>query len=239
MKKYHAGILIVDDEIEIVRLLRYNLVAQGYQVFTASSGEEALTEVTRHRPDLVLLDLNLPDMSGLEVCQQIRESSALPIIVLSVKDRERDKVQALELGADDYVAKPFGIQEVLARIRVALRRLQPSTAGNPERRIQIGPLRVDLEQHRVWLNEQEIMLTPTEYNLLKILLTQRGKVLTRQMLKNMVRGTRAEVSTHSLHVHMAQLRHKIEPAPDQPRFILTIPGVGYRFSDEEETNLKS
>ncbi len=234
MKKHLAGILVVDDEIEIVRLLRYNLAAQGYQVFTASSGEEALKEVMRHRPDLVLLDLNLPDMSGLEVCKQIRASSALPIIVLSIKDRERDKVQALELGADDYVAKPFGIQEVLARIRVALRRQQFSPAGMPKRRIQIGPLRVDLEQQRVWLNEQEIMLTPTEYNLLKVLLTQRGKVLTRQMLKNMVRGTRAEVSTHSLHVHMAQLRHKIEPIPDQPRFILTIPGVGYRFNDEEE-----
>ena len=234
MKKHLAGILVVDDEIEIVRLLRYNLVAQGYQVFTASSGEEALKEVTRHRPDLILLDLNLPDMSGLEVCKQIRASSALPIIVLSIKDRERDKVQALELGADDYVAKPFGIQEVLARIRVALRRQPFSPASLSKRRIQIGPLRVDLEQQRVWLSEQEIMLTPTEYNLLKILLTQRGKVLTRQMLKNMVRGTRAEVSTHSLHVHMAQLRHKIEPIPDQPRFILTIPGVGYRFNDEEE-----
>jgi two-component system KDP operon response regulator KdpE len=234
MKKHLAAILIVDDEIEIVRLLRYNLTAQGYQVFTATSGEEALKEVARHRPDLVLLDLNLPDMSGLEVCKQIRESSALPIIVLSIKDREHDKVQALELGADDYVSKPFGIQEVLARIRVALRRLQVSEPGMPKQRIQIGPLRVDLEQRRVWLNEQEIMLTPTEYNLLKVLMTQRGKVLTRQMLKNMVRGTRAEVSTHSLHVHMAQLRHKIEPTPDQPRFILTIPGVGYRFSDDEE-----
>lgn len=234
MKKHLAGILVVDDEIEIIRLLRYNLAAQGYQVFTASSGEEALQELARHRPDLVLLDLNLPDMSGLEVCRRVRTSSALPIIVLSVKDRERDKVQALELGADDYVSKPFGIQEVLARVRVALRRQTPSTPGMPERRIEIGPLRVDLEQQRVWLNEREIMLTPTEYNLLKILLTRRGKVLTRQMLKNMVRGSRAEVSTHSLHVHMAQLRHKIEPTPDQPRFILTIPGVGYRFNDEEE-----
>ena len=233
MSKQGASILVVDDEREIVRALRRSLSAHGYTVFTASSGEEALQVVAQHRPDLLLLDLLLPGMSGLEVCRRIREESNVPIIVLSVKDAEHDKIEALDLGADDYVAKPFGIEEVLARVRVALRRLAQAPSGT-EPRFQSGPLAVDFAQRRVLLNGREVSLTPTEYDLLKAFITNRGKILTRQMLLQAVWGDKTHARTHSLHVYVAQLRQKIEPVPERPRLILTIPGVGYRFNDEAE-----
>jgi two-component system, OmpR family, KDP operon response regulator KdpE len=233
MSKQGASILVVDDEREIVRALRRSLSAHGYTVLTASSGEEALETVAQHRPDLLLLDLLLPGMSGLEVCRRIREESNMPIIVLSVKDAEHDKIEALDLGADDYVAKPFGIEEVLARVRVALRRLAQAPAGT-EPRFQSGPLAVDFAQRRVLLNRREVSLTPTEYSLLKAFITNRGKILTRQMLLQAVWGDKTHARTHSLHVYVAQLRQKIEPVPERPQLILTIPGVGYRFNDEAE-----
>ncbi len=234
MSKQGASILVVDDEREIVRALRRSLNAHGYTVLTASSGEEALASVAQHRPDLLLLDLLLPGMSGLEVCRQIREESNMPIIVLSVKDAEHDKIEALDLGADDYIAKPFGIDEVLARVRVALRRLSQAPTGI-EPLFQSGLLAVDFAQRRVRLSGREISLTPTEYGLLKAFITNRGKILTRQMLLQAVWGDKTHARTHSLHVYVAQLRQKIEPAPDRPRLILTIPGVGYRFNDEAES----
>jgi two-component system KDP operon response regulator KdpE len=234
MNKHGATILVVDDEREILRALRRSLTTHGYTVFTANSGEEAVDVVTKQRPDLLLLDLLLPGMSGLEVCRQVRAVSNMPIIVLSVKDAERDKVEALDLGADDYVAKPFGMGEVLARVRVALRRLaQPPNGAAP--RFQAGPLCVDFAQRRVRLEGKEIALTPTEYDLLKVFITHRGKILTRQQLLKEVWGTQTHARTHSLHVYVAQLRQKIEPVPEHPRFILTIPGVGYRFTDEFES----
>jgi two-component system, OmpR family, KDP operon response regulator KdpE len=234
MSKNGASILVVDDEREIVRALRRTLSAHGYTVLTASSGEEALEMVTQHRPDLLLLDLLLPDMSGLEVCRRVRAVSNVPIIVLSVKDTERDKVEALDLGADDYVAKPFGMNEVLARVRVVLRRvIQPPSGAEP--RFQIGSLSVDFARRRAEVDGQEVSLTPTEYDLLKVFITQRGKILTRQMLLNEVWGAEAHARTHSLHVYVAQLRQKIEPVPERPRLILTVPGVGYRFTDETAT----
>lgn len=233
MNKHGATILVVDDEREIVRALRRSLTAHGYNVVVAKSGEEAIAALSQQRPDLLLLDLLLPGMSGLEVCRQVREVSNVPIIVLSVKDAERDKVEALDLGADDYVAKPFGMSEVLARVRVALRRIaQPNSGAAP--RFQAGPLSVDFAQRRVRLDGREVALTPTEYDLLKVFITYRGKILTRQQLLKEVWGANAHARTHSLHVYVAQLRQKIEPAPEHPRFILTIPGVGYRFSDEFE-----
>jgi two-component system KDP operon response regulator KdpE len=238
MSKNGASILVVDDEREIVRALRRTLSAHGYTVLTASSGEEAVEMVTQHRPDLLLLDLLLPGMSGLEVCRQVRAVSNVPIIVLSVKNTERDKVEALDLGADDYIAKPFGMNEVLARVRVVLRRvIQPPSGAEP--RFQAGPLSVDFARRRVEVDGQEVSLTPTEYDLLKVFITQRGKILTRQMLLNEVWGAEAHARTHSLHVYVAQLRQKIEPVSERPRFILTVPGVGYRFTDEaasEESN---
>src|SRR5438105_6157353 len=165
MSKRGASILVVDDEREIVRALRRSLSAHGVTVHTASSGEEAVELVSQQRPDLLLLDLQLPGISGLEVCRQVRAKSNIPIIVLSIKDTERDKVEALDLGADDYVAKPFGMNEVLARVRVALRRMvQPSSGAEP--RFQAGPLSVDFAQRRVLVNGREVSLTPTEYDLL-------------------------------------------------------------------------
>ncbi|HZO72755.1 MAG TPA: response regulator transcription factor [Ktedonobacteraceae bacterium] len=231
MGKSGARILIVDDEVEIVRALQRSLVAHGYEVFTAHSGEEALEAWRASRPDVMLLDLGLPGMSGLDVCQQVRAQSALPIIVLSVKGAERDKVQALDLGADDYVPKPFGIDEVLARIRVALRHSAMLSSGT-QPRFESGALCVELAQRQVTLNGQEVKLTPTEYDLLKVLIQHKGKIMTRQMLLKEVWGAGYGADSHYLHVYIGQLRRKIEPDPASPRFILTIPGVGYRFTDE-------
>lgn len=232
MSKSGARILVVDDEVEIRRALQRNLTAHGYEVFTAGSGEEALDELAMHRPDLMLLDLGLPGMSGLEVCKTVRAESNLPILVLSVKDTERDKVLALDLGADDYVSKPFGMNEVLARIRVALRHTAQVQAGT-EPTFTAGPLTVDFAQRLVTVNGVEIKLTPTEYDLLKALIKNTGKIMTRQMLLSQVWGAGYSADAHYLHVYIGQLRRKIEPDPAHPRFILTISGVGYRFSSED------
>jgi two-component system, OmpR family, KDP operon response regulator KdpE len=225
-----ARILIVDDEKAIVRALQRSLVAQGYNVFTAPNGEKALEAIELHRPDLLLLDLGLPDMGGLEVCQRVRlQSLQLPIIVISVKEAERDKIAALDLGADDYVAKPFSLDEVLARIRVALRHAA-LMISETEPSICIGPLNVNLAQRFVALHGQEVKLTPTEYDLLKIFLKHRGKIMTQQMLLTQMWGAGDGKDAHHLHVYIGQLRRKIEPDPLRPRLIVTIPGVGYRFS---------
>ena len=232
MSKGGARILVVDDEVEIVRALQRSLTAHGFEVFAAYSGEEALEAVAHYRPDVMVLDLGLPGMSGLEVCREVRAQSNLPIIVLSVKDTERDKVQALDLGADDYVSKPFGVNEVLARIRVALRHSAQVESGT-QPVFTAGPLSVDFAQRQVLLNGQEVKLTPTEYDLLKALIKNRGKILTRQMLLSQVWGTGYGAESHYLHVYVGQLRRKIEPDPAHPRFILTISGVGYRFNADE------
>src|SRR5579875_2904892 len=232
MSRSGARILVVDDEIEIMRALHRSLAAHGFEVFTASSGEEALDAIIQHRPDLMILDLGLPGISGLEVCKRVRAQSNLPIIVLSVKDTERDKVLALDLGADDYVSKPFGMNEVLARIRVALRHSAQVQAG-AEPIFTAGPLQVDFARRLVTLNDEEVKLTPTEYDLLKALIKNNGRIMTRQMLLSQVWGTGYGAEAHYLHVYIGQLRRKIEPDPAHPRFILTISGVGYRFNGEE------
>ncbi len=233
MNKRGATILVVDDEQEIVRALQRNLTAHGYSVLVARSGEEAVDITARRHPDLLLLDLLLPGMSGIEVCRRVRAESNVPIIVLSVKDAQYDKVEALDLGADDYVPKPFGIDELLARIRVALRHVaQPSSGVEP--RFELGPLSVELDQRRVEFEGHEVALTPTEYELLKVFITHRGKILTRMQLIKEVWDEQAYSRAHSLHVQVTRLRHKIEPEPEHPRLIRTIPGVGYRFADERE-----
>jgi two-component system, OmpR family, KDP operon response regulator KdpE len=232
LSKTGARILVVDDEIEIVRALQRSLEKHGFEVFTAGSGEEALEAIALHRPDLMVLDLGLPGISGLEVCRRVRAQSNLPIIVLSVKDTERDKVMALDLGADDYVSKPFGMDEVLARIRAALRHIAQVQAGT-EPIFTAGPLRVDFAQRQVQVNGQEVRLTPTEYDLLKALIKNSGKIMTRQMLLSQVWGTGYGAESHYLHVYVGQLRRKVEPDPAHPRFILTISGVGYRFNAED------
>lgn len=232
MSKSGARILVVDDELEILRALQRSLAAHNFEVFTAASGEEALEAISHYRPDLMLLDLGLPGMSGLEVCKKVREQSNLPIIVLSVKDTEHDKVLALDLGADDYVSKPFGMNEVLARVRVALRHTAQVQSGT-EPVLVIGPLRVDFAHRLVQVNGNDVKLTPTEYDLLKALIKNSGKIMTRQMLLSQVWGTGYGAEAHYLHVYIGQLRRKIEPDPAHPRFILTISGVGYRFNSDE------
>ncbi|GAC1565141.1 MAG: response regulator [Ktedonobacteraceae bacterium] len=232
MSKSGARILLVDDEIEIVRALQRSLMAHGFEVFAAHSGEEALEAVAHFRPDLMVLDLGLPGISGLEVCKTVRAQSSLPIIVLSVKDTERDKVLALDLGAEDYVSITFGMNEILARIRVALRHSAQVESGT-EPVFAVGPLSVDFAQRQVLLDGQEVKLTPTEYDLLKALIKNRGKIMTRQMLLSQVWGTGYGAESHYLHVYVGQLRRKIEPDPAHPRFILTISGVGYRFNADD------
>jgi two-component system KDP operon response regulator KdpE len=224
-----ARILIVDDEVEIRRALQRNLQAHGFDVIVAGNGEEALEKLALQRPDLVILDLGLPDMNGLEICKQVRTYSHLPIIILSVRDAEREKVQALDLGADDYITKPFGIDEVLARVRVALRHVA-LMQGREDSLFIMGPLKVDFGRRLVTLDEQEVRLTPTEYDLLKALILNRGKIMTRQMLLSQVWGTGYGTEAHYLHVYIGQLRRKIEADPVHPRLITTISGVGYRFS---------
>lgn len=232
MSKSGARILVVDDEIEILRALQRSLVAHDFEVLTVANGEDAMKATTNYRPDLMLLDLGLPGISGLEVCKQVRAQSNLPIIVLSVKDTERDKVLALDLGADDYVSKPFSMNEVLARVRVALRHTAQVQSGTRPI-FTAGPLTVDFAQRLVQVNQQEVKLTPTEYELLKALIRNSGKIMTRQMLLSQVWGTGYGSEAHYLHVYIGQLRRKIEPDPTHPRFILTISGVGYRFHSDE------
>lgn len=231
MSKGKVRILIIEDEVELVRALRRGLVAQGYEVLVAPTGEDALTKIEEQHPALLLLDLGLPQMSGLEVCKRVRaQSEVLPIIIISVRNNERDKVLALDLGADDYIPKPFGMDEVLARIRVALRH-----AGHQSRRTEavltVGPLQIDFAQHLVILNGQEVVLTPTEYHLLTFFLEHRGKILTQQMLLSQIWGTDQKKQEY-LHVYIGRLRRKIEPDPMHPHFLQTISGVGYRFQDE-------
>lgn len=232
MSKRKARILVVDDDIEITYALQRGLVANGYEVITAHSGEEALDILDKQHPDLLLLDLGLPGISGLEVCKQVRAQSHLPpIIIISVRNRESEKVRALDIGADDYVSKPFGMKEVLARIRVALRHVSHMPKVVPS--VTIGPLWIDFEQRKVTVNGQEIKLTPTEYDLLQLFIEHRGKIVTQQMLLTHIAGTDHNKQPHYLHVYIGNLRRKIEPDPVHPRFLQTISGVGYRFHDDD------
>lgn len=220
-----ARILAVDDEPQIRRALRRTLEAQGYEVRTVGSGEEALSALS-WRPDVVLLDLMLPDLDGLDVAQSIRKQSVVPIIVLSVRGEEALKVQALNAGCDDYITKPFGMEELLARIRVALRHAAGQTT---EPVVEVDDLRIDFERRQVIQGNREIHLTPTEYDVLKYLVQYAGKIVTHRMLLQQVWGPEHLDETQYLHVFMSQLRRKLEPQPARPQYILTEPGVGYRF----------
>ena len=233
MKKKGARILVMDDEPEMVRLLQRTFIAHDFQVFTMTNAEDPLEAFMQYRPDLLLLGLDGSGRNGLEVCQQVRAWSSVPISVLSSNGRERDKVRALDLGADDYVCTPFGVQELLARVRVALRHaaLLPSGAGSM---VTVGPLTIDVAQRLVLVRGQEVQLTPTEYALLKVFITHRDKVLTRQLLLSQMWGTGYASDIHCLHVFIAQLRRKIEADSSRPGLIVSVPGVGYRFSCEQE-----
>ena len=218
-------ILVVDDEASIRRYLRAALGAQGLTVYESASGEEALQAVLSHRPDIIILDLGLPDIDGIEVTRRLREWSQTPIIILSVREAEQDKIAALDAGADDYLTKPFGTGELLARMRVALRK-QPLAANEPI--FESKGLSVDFARRLVTVNEKEIQLTPTEYDLLKVLVTHAGKVITHHQLLRQVWGDGYD-DMHILRVNISNLRGKIEPDASRPTYIHTEPGVGYRL----------
>jgi two-component system KDP operon response regulator KdpE len=224
-------ILVVDDEPQILRVLRASLPARGYQVRTAPGGDEALDEVRKEMPDLIILDLAMPGTSGLEVCRRVREFSAVPIIVLSAKGSEVDKVSALDLGADDYVTKPFGMDELLARVRAVLRRSPASDADSSI--LKVGDLSLDIPERRVVAAGAEVKLTPKEFEILKYLMSNIGKVVTHRALLQAVWGSESTEQTEYLRVFINQLRRKIEPDPQHPRYIVTEPWVGYRLAPND------
>jgi len=221
-------VLVVEDEPQMMRFLRATLPSQGYRVAEAATGQQGLVEAAMRSPDLVLLDLGLPDMDGVEVMRRLREWSAIPVIVLSARGQEGDKIQALDAGADDYLTKPFGIGELLARVRVALRHLA-GAAGPAEVVFETGELKVDLGARRVFVGEREVRMTRTEYRLLALLVKHAGKVVTHRQLLKDVWGPNAVEETHYLRVYMGQLRQKLEADPARPRYLLTETGVGYRL----------
>jgi len=227
-----ARILVVDDEPAIRRAVVTNLVAHGFQVETAENGTEALQRHASRRPDLVLLDLGLPDIDGLEVIRQLRSCADTPIIVLSVRETEREKVAALDLGADDYLTKPFGVDELLARVRVALRHAARLPSG-VEPRLRANGIEIDVEQRRVVVRGKEVHFTPVEYDLLKAFMGHPNKLLTDRMLLHAVWGPEYGAEAHYLHVYVARLRKKIEANPREPRLLRTEPGVGYRLVVDE------
>ena len=218
-------VLVVDDEPQILRALQTNLRGAGYEVTTAATGEEALAAAAIRPPEAVILDLVLPDARGTEVCRELRRWSTAPIVVLSAVGDEHEKVAALDAGADDYVTKPFGVDELLARLRAALRRAAPST----EPVLEVGDLVIDLEKRAVTVAGSRVAMTPHEFELLRFLAQNEGKLLTHPMILREVWGPAYGDESHYLHVYVSQLRRKIEPDPARPRYLLTEPGAGYRF----------
>lgn len=220
-------VLVVDDEPAVRRYLKRSLTAHSYDMIEAETGEDALNMVALSQPDLVILDLGLPDISGIEVLQNIREWSEIPIIILSVKNQEKDKIAALDKGADDYLTKPFGVGELMARLRVALRRKNTPVPADPV--FEFGELKVELNSRIVTLNDEEVSLTPTEYDLLRVLVQYAGRVITHQQLLREIRGVGYQTETQLLRVHMSNLRRKLELDTTNPTYILTESGVGYRL----------
>lgn len=224
-----ARILAVDDAPQIRRVLKTTLVSAGYETLTAATGEEALEMFARHHPDLVILDLALPDVGGVEVCRQLRRSTDTPILILSVRGAEADKIEALDAGADDYLTKPFGAGELLARIRSSLRRAVPA-AGTL---LEAGPIRLDAAARRAWNGDEELKLTPKEFDLLRQFASQPGRVLTHRALLQAVWGPDYGEQTEYLRVFVNQLRKKIESDPSRPQLLRTEPWVGYRLLPPE------
>ena len=224
-----TSVLVIDDEVQIRRLLRVSLEAHDYRVFEASTGQEGIIEAAQRHPDVVLLDLGLPDMDGVTVLKRLREWSSVPIVVLSVRDGEEDKIAALDNGADDYVTKPFSTGELLARLRVAQRHAQPISETAIFRS---GHLEMDLTARVVKAQGKEVKLTATEYSLLRLFVQHAGKVLTHRQLLREVWGPNYIEQTHYLRVYIAHLRDKLESEPSRPRLIVTEPGVGYRLLED-------
>lgn len=225
-------ILLIEDEPQIRRFLRASLPSQGYRLEEAVNGEEGLLQAAMRQPDIIILDLGLPDIDGLEVTKRLREWAQIPIIVLSARGQENDKIAALDAGADDYLTKPFGMGELLARLRVALRHQASLSGDSPSPVFTVSDLRVDLARRQVWISNEEIHLTPHEYKLLTTLIQHAGKVVTHSQLLREVWGPGYNDENHYLRVYMGQLRHKLEKSPAQPRYLLTEPGVGYRLVTE-------
>jgi two-component system KDP operon response regulator KdpE len=226
MSDESVRVLVVDDEPQIVRALTTNLRARGYQVDSAATGEDALRVAADRRPDIVVLDLGLPDMDGIEVVRGLRAWTSLPVIVLSVRDGERDKVAALDAGADDYVTKPFGMDELLARLRAALRRAVSATEVPI---VETPHFRIDLADRRVFVGDDEVRLTPTEWHLVEVLVRNQGRLVTQRELLQEVWGPQYQVETNYLRVYMARVRAKLEPDSSRAQYFVTEPGVGYRF----------
>jgi two-component system KDP operon response regulator KdpE len=224
-------VLVVDDEPQIRRALKTNLEARHYVVDQAATGEDALSLAAAHHPDVVILDLGLPGIDGIDVVAGLRGWTDVPIIVLSVRDAESDKVAALDAGADDYVTKPFGMDELLARLRAAVRRLPADSAEEPV--VTTAAFSIDLAAKRVVRNGEEVHLTPTEWQLVELLVRHRGKLISQRQLLKEVWGPQYETETNYLRVYFAQLRRKLEPEPSRPRFFITEPGMGYRFELDE------
>jgi two-component system, OmpR family, KDP operon response regulator KdpE len=227
----HAVVLVVDDEPQIRRVMRTTLSSHGYTVLEAKDGPEALAQVRSGRPDLILLDVNLPGPSGLEICREVRASSDAPIIMLTVRNSERDKVQALDAGADDYVVKPFSVEELLARIRATLRRANPAESLPPFHSFELS---IDFEKRVVTVKSKPVRLTPKEFELLRYLVANRGKSVPHRRLLQAVWGPDYGEETEYLRVFINQLRKKVEPDPRRPRFLHTEPWVGYRFEPPEK-----
>lgn len=223
-------VLVVEDEPQVMRFLRTTLPSHGFRVIEAASGQQAIVQASTRSPDVILLDLGLPDLDGVEVTRRVREWSAVPIVVLSARDQEGDKIEALDAGADDYLTKPFGVGELLARIRVALRHTNRDAAGASL--FETGDLRVDLGARRVLLGGEEVRLTRTEYNLLAVLVKHAGKVVTHRQLLKEVWGPGSVDQSHYVRVYMGQLRHKLEKEPARPRYLVTETGVGYRLKTD-------
>jgi two-component system KDP operon response regulator KdpE len=232
MSGQEVTVLVIEDEPEIRRFLRTTLPAHGFRLYEAVTGRDGLTEAKARNPDLILIDLGLPDVDGSEVIRQVREWTATPIIVLSARDQEQMKVAALDLGADDYVTKPFGVNELLARMRAALRHASRSAADVGELVFTLGDLKVDLGRRQVFVSGKEIHLTPIEYKLLTTLVRHAGKVLTHRQLLKEVWGPLHVDEGHYLRVYMRQLRNKVEANPAHPRYLVTELGVGYRLRTE-------
>jgi two-component system KDP operon response regulator KdpE len=225
-------ILVVEDDSQIRRFLRAILTSEGYQLIEATTAQEGIKQVGLRHPDLIILDLILPDRDGLEVTRELREWTSIPIIVLTARSQENDKVAALDMGADDYLTKPFGINELLARLRVALRHAIRAVQGSDDPVFSVGDLRVDLAYRQVYVGGQEVHLTPIEYQLLSMLVKHAGKVVTRRQLLHDVWGPEYVDESHYLRIYMGQLRHKLEADPTRPRYLITEPGVGYRLKTE-------
>jgi two-component system, OmpR family, KDP operon response regulator KdpE len=226
---YNSRIIVVDDDLAIVKFLRANLQAEGYEILVALDGEKAIQTIEKELPDLVILDITLPGMDGFEICRRLREWSQIPIIMLTARGDAEDKVRCLDLGADDYITKPFAANELLARVRAVLRRVQVTDLTPQQPSFRYENIEVNFAQRQVTVSDKDVKLTPTEYQLLQELVLNAGKVLTHSYLLNKIWGPEYQGEKDYLHVFIRRLRHKIESKPAEPKFIITVPAVGYKF----------